>query len=124
MRALVLCSVLVAVAGSPTVATSAPEACADAVKRTLTNSKWRLQTAFNRGKPGDWPVTTTVAPDGKMSVTTRRGSLPITCRGKVITFDWSNDASKRYTLTLDNPGMFSGARAGSHRDYDATMKKL
>lgn len=69
-------------------------------------------------------VTTTVAPDGKMNLSARDGALPITCRGNVITFDWKNDASKRYTLTLESPGVFSGSRVGRSSDYDATLKKI
>lgn len=123
MRTLVLFPLLFTFLCNPTGAISASEACVDAVKQTLTNSEWRLQTEFTRGNPGDWNVSTAVAPDGKMSIATSRGALPITCRGNVITFDWKNDESKRYTLTFENPSMFSGSRSGRSSDYDATLRK-
>jgi hypothetical protein len=123
MRTLVFCSMIFAVAGYPAVATSASAACSNVVKQALDNSKWRLKTEFTRGDPGDWKVTTAVATDGKMSIATRRGVLPITCRGNVITFDWKNEENKRYTLTLKNPSMFSGSRAGNSSDYDAALVK-
>jgi len=96
--------------------------CSKDVKLALKNAKWKMNTDFSNGA-GSWTITTDVAADGAMTIATRRGPLKIRCDDKEISFDWKEDSSKRYTMTLQNDGSFSGSRTGSHNDYNASLTK-
>jgi hypothetical protein len=98
-------------------------ACSAEIKQALKDNKWALKTEFSNGA-NTWTATTAVAADGAITIKTRRrGPFKVRCDGKEISFDWRNDESKRYTLTLQKDGNFEGSRSGSNDDYGATLKK-
>ena len=97
--------------------------CSNEVKRALTNSKWTLTTEYNDGAKA-FPTKTRVAADGTMAFVRYGKTIKITCDSKEIVFDWKNQESKRYTLTLGKDGVFSGSRSSNYVDgYPATLKK-
>ena len=99
-----------------------PVACANSVKQALTKSTWELTTEFtNSDGTQSYTVGTNVSADGTMTI---GPSLKITCSSRKIAFDWRHDPSKRYTLTLEKDGVFSGSRTGSRSDYNATLKRI
>tara|TARA_R110002073_G_C9327885_1_gene568986 strand:- start:385 stop:756 length:372 start_codon:yes stop_codon:yes gene_type:complete len=97
--------------------------CSEDVKSALSDSKWTLTTDFSKG-PEDSTVETRVAENGKMEVVGKTMSMAITCDGRQIYFDWKNQERKRYTLTLESDGSFSGSRPDKKGGtYSATLRR-
>ncbi len=104
-------------------ASQTPDACSKEIKQALNNTSWVLETGFSNGAT-TWGATTNIAADGTISIKTRRrGPFKIKCDGKKISFDWSEDPSKRYTMTFENDGNFDGSRLARSGYYNATLKK-
>ncbi|NKB19314.1 MAG: hypothetical protein GKS01_02110 [Alphaproteobacteria bacterium] len=105
------------------VASQTADECSNELKQVFKHTKWLLTTDFSSGA-SELKVTMGVAADGAITIKNRRrGPFTIKCSGKNISFDWKNDDSKRYTLTMEKDGNFDGSRTGSSDDYGATLKK-